>query len=427
MERKLNKELGCYIPSFFEMHVDTDKDDLTPNKLPLKDATVLFHEYIHFLQDISTYYGLRNIYIYGEYFRSVVNRIISSGKKAFSVPYQITDNKDNVLLNIQTHKITQGDSCNITSFTIKSIDRIEDDLISNPILPSIPSIFINTEDDETVSFGAMAIMESMAYLMERLCSPKGVVPSPDFPYWSAEIVSDYYVPGFSCNPEMVLALCDMSLQSSNPGHCFVKVLEGIKKGDISFYKPEDIYDYFYSLQATVTSQGEYTMLDAYETLLNTVKGSLHSYFNLNGQDRAYHNWVDIIADFSIQWRKKRPYYLLDMARQNDLMVNGAWGYAIYNVGTPLMRNNNNNFYKIPPHGCTSGEDVEYFKALGQVESLFSCAQTQCEMLSFCSNDLSNVDIDENCKKSPWNRCDQERLCPYALIWRHWGLSGYYPE
>ena len=44
MPRLKSKELGCYIPSFFEMHVNTDCDDLTINKLPLKDMTVLFHE-----------------------------------------------------------------------------------------------------------------------------------------------------------------------------------------------------------------------------------------------------------------------------------------------------------------------------------------------------------------------------------------------
>ncbi len=36
MARLKSKELGCYIPAFFEMHIDTDCDDLTINKLPLK-------------------------------------------------------------------------------------------------------------------------------------------------------------------------------------------------------------------------------------------------------------------------------------------------------------------------------------------------------------------------------------------------------
>ena len=40
MPRLKSTELGYYIPSFFEMHVNTYCDDLTINKLPLKDMTV---------------------------------------------------------------------------------------------------------------------------------------------------------------------------------------------------------------------------------------------------------------------------------------------------------------------------------------------------------------------------------------------------
>ena len=81
--------------------MNTDCDDLTINKLPLKDMTVLFHEYIHFLQDFTTYYGLNSIYAYSEYLHSVTNRIYAIKTSDFPVPFVITDNTDNVLLNRQ--------------------------------------------------------------------------------------------------------------------------------------------------------------------------------------------------------------------------------------------------------------------------------------------------------------------------------------
>ena len=42
------------------MHVATHDDNMIINQMSDGDATVLFHEYIHFLQDITTYYGLNN-------------------------------------------------------------------------------------------------------------------------------------------------------------------------------------------------------------------------------------------------------------------------------------------------------------------------------------------------------------------------------
>lgn len=52
---KRHKLLGYYVPAFFEMHIDTESEDMIINQMPIEDATVLFHEYIHFLQDISSY------------------------------------------------------------------------------------------------------------------------------------------------------------------------------------------------------------------------------------------------------------------------------------------------------------------------------------------------------------------------------------
>lgn len=73
MSRLRSTVLGYYIPSFFEMHVDTYHNDMTINKLPPGDMTTLFHEYIHFLQDFTTYYGLNGIYVHSQYLHSVVN------------------------------------------------------------------------------------------------------------------------------------------------------------------------------------------------------------------------------------------------------------------------------------------------------------------------------------------------------------------
>ena len=275
MARLKSTELGYYIPSFFEMHVDTDCDDLTINKLPLKDMTVLFHEYIHFLQDFTTYYGLNAIYAYSEYLHSVVNRIYAIKAKEFPVPFTINDNIDNVLLNQQILSFTQGDTESSSVYAISEIDEDSDNLFPNAYLQSVPNVILNLNGNIRV-FGAIAIMESMAYLMERLCSPTGYEKSPDFPYRAAELVADYYVNGFSNNPLMVLALCDMSLQSSNPGSCFVRVMKDIRDGKVSFSTPENIYDHFYK-QVSVTAFGtESSLVAGIKQMLNIVQNCMKS-------------------------------------------------------------------------------------------------------------------------------------------------------
>ena len=67
---------GEYYPAFFEMKLKID-GDLDLNNCSDMDFALFFHEYIHFLQDITTSYGLTRCYSYGEYVNSVVNDIIT--------------------------------------------------------------------------------------------------------------------------------------------------------------------------------------------------------------------------------------------------------------------------------------------------------------------------------------------------------------
>lgn len=425
MPRLKSTSLGYYIPSFFEMHVNTNSDDLTINKLPLKDMTVLFHEYIHFLQDFTTYYGLNAIYAYSEYLHSVVNRIYGIKAKEFTVPFNITDNTDNVLLNKQLLNFTQGDTEECSPFSVDEVEEDVDELLPNAYMKNVSNVILNLNGDLRV-FGAIAIMESMSYLMERQCSPAGYEKSPDFPYRSAELVADYYVKDFSNNPLMVLALCDMSLQSSNPGACFVRVMKGIRDGNVTFEKPEDIYDHFYN-QISVTAYGsESTLVSHFKMLLSVVQNCMKSYLRDMPILKEYYDWIDHLVKFAINWREHDRYFLLKMARHNDLVTNDCWGYAVHEVGSPLMVNNNGDYFKIPQSGSSLGMDVEYFRAIRQIETLFELGKSSCDMYNWCKKS-PNATPNELCKTTPWGKCMEGRLCPYALLWKHWNLKDREPK
>lgn len=421
--------LGYYMPSFFEMHIDTDVDDLTINRLPIRDMTVLFHEYIHFLQDISTYYGLNGIYVHSEYLHSVVNRIYKINDPNFYVPFDIKDNDDNVLLNKKIVTLTLGDSkSTLTNFDIQDI--LEDKAqisIANAYMNDIPEVTIYTQRNEYISFGASAIMENMADLLERLCSPDGYQKSPEFPYYAAEKVAAYYAPEFAKQPLNILASCDMSLQSSNPGACFVRVIKGISRGDVCFRKPEEIYDYFYR-QIAVMGDGstESYFLQAYKRMLSLVQASLKSYFVGIPYMIPYYDWIDSLISFSIDWRQNDRYFLLKMASCDNLVKNDCWGKAIHDIGTPLMSNNHlGHFFKVVRYGAKGEMDVEYLKAINEVRKVFEFESSSCSMYDWCKKS-KDATPNELCKFAPWKKHSEQRLCPFALVWKHWHLAGRIP-
>lgn len=426
MSRLRSNMLGYYIPSFFEMHVDTDHNDMTINKLPPKDMTTLFHEYIHFLQDFTTYYGLNGLYVHSEYIHSVVTRIYSLNANQVKVPFVINDNKDNVLLNKQIKNLTDGDSSDKSTLIVFDILEDTDNLMQNNYMSSIPNVIINPNSDMIV-FGAEAIRESMAYIMERCCSPTAYAKSPDFPYMVAECVANYYVPGFGDDKLKVLALCDMSLMSSNPGSCFVRVMKGVRDGAVTFSTPEEIYDYFYIQVATYADgRQESMLLSNYKHFLGVVESLMKSYLRDMPIVDSYYEWIDRLVAFAIDWRENDRYFLLKMARHTDLATNGCFGKAVHDVGTPLMSNNNKGqYFKVVPHGMDADMNVEYFKAFQEIENVFLDGSCVCSLYDWCQQS-PNSTPDNNCKTSPWKKCSDTRMCPFALTWKHWKLSGIEP-
>lgn len=425
MER--HKLLGYYVPAFFEMHIDTESEDMIINQMPIEDATVLFHEYIHFLQDISSYYGLSRIYAYSEYMHKMVNEIYNMPQGDFQIPMPLLHSNDNVKLNNDLIRLTEGDVGDKATFSITKINISKDELEENMHLQAIPSVMLEFSDDDIATFGAGAISESMAYLLERLCSPNGYKTSPEYPYMAAEKVASFYDEEFAKDKLKILALCDMSLMSSNPGTCFVRVMDSIQKKELSFASPEDIYDYFYTQTSRVEGK-ETPLIEAFTRLLDTVKQSLKSYLEIEKINKAYYTWIDSITNFVIDWRKENRCFLLNMARHNQLFTNNCLGYCIKKIGTPLMSNNNPGcYFKIPigEEQTENNMDVEYFKAIYQIEALLSKGKVGCDMYDWCRNSPSSTPNDL-CKTSPWLKISEKALCPYAFLWKHWNLSKYKP-
>ena len=422
--KRLKTLLGYYIPTFFEMQVDSTDDNMIISKMSDIDTTILFHEYILFLQDFTTYYGLNNLYVQSEYIHSVVNRIYKTNKQ-FAVPFEITDNDDNLLLNQQICKLTAGDTEESSIYTIDEIIENTDTLIPNPYINDIQNVVLNPNDNIR-SFGALAIMESMAYIMERLCSPNGVQTSPDYPYRAAELVAQYYNNEFWDNLLKVLALCDISLLNSTPGVSFINIAKKIGSGELVINNAEELYDWFYKQPCSIADSSSSLVFEqVFENLANQVNQSLHSYIRDVIEQDPFHEWINHLTDFAKDWRINDKYFLLKMAKQNDLKKNDCWGYTISRVGSPLMKNQYNHYFKLPYEDMKEGDNVEIFNAIKEIYQLFSDGKKNCEMFNWCC-DSPNSTPNELCKTEPWKKCNEKSLCPYAFLWKHWNLKTHEP-
>ena len=115
----MTEELGNYETSFFIMNVPT-KADLEIRDMADEDFAIFFHEYIHFLQDITSFYGYMGIYSHGEYMRRAINDIYV-GPRRFNVPLEFEERGDFVTINKRIASLSLGDKEELNFVIIKDV------------------------------------------------------------------------------------------------------------------------------------------------------------------------------------------------------------------------------------------------------------------------------------------------------------------
>ena len=429
MMRKQNKSLGFYLPNFFRLHISIDNSIKDFNKLSDLDFSVFFHEYVHFLQNITTLYGLENIHVTVEYLRYANNFIVKRSKQNFAIPIEPDpSNSDNVFLNRYLCQLTYGD---VNEFNIKEISNYEltsfpIDILNSPIhqveVADVKFVDINGEE-KIFTFGACCIMESMAYLLEQLTCKK-YKKSPDIPYQSAELIVKHIYPDFGENKLNILALCDISLGISNPAEYFVLTLEDWKKKGTIPTNPIILYDDFKNGAFSLNGYKKSNYNNHLQKFSNVAISQLKGYFN----DSLFDNlksWIEQVISVAVDYRLHKPSFIIDIAKGN-IRENEIFKELFNKIGTPLLTNNKKEFRFYHPYAYKKQIDIGYFWAINQIRNVFSRGIRTCELYEFCNQYESNTQTDERCKNEPWTRCRDEKLCYFAILWRHWGLTDYKP-
>jgi hypothetical protein len=430
MVRKLNNSLGFYLSGFFRLHIKTNNSIKNVDTLSDYDFALFLHEYTHFLQDITTYYGLNNIHISVDYLKFASRYIVDGKIKEFDIPIEPDPrNLDNVLLNGQISNVTFGDA---DSCYVKEIIRIDKVFLPLDVpgctLPDIEVIdvtFIDSTGTSSVfTFGAGCIIESMSYLMEKL-TYRNYVKSPDIPYASAELLVNHIYPEFGRNKLNVLALCDISLGSSNPGSYFVSILEEWKRKMDLPSDPKILYDEYRSTMFTLNGGGDVNTDSVLTDISMLAREQLRDYFNDPEFDELK-LWIDEVIESSLNLRLSNPYFIIEMANY-DIKNNLTFREVYKKIGTPLMTNNNKEFRFYHPLSFNKQVDIGYFWAISQIHEIFFGSDPSCDLIEFCKTTNRNIQTDLRCIEEPWNRCSDKDLCSFGIFWKHWGLMGSRPK
>jgi len=186
---KYYRTLGYYAPTLFFIQLNGKGRLKNIKKWDEVQKATLLHEYIHFLQDITTVQGLQNMYRIGEYLRYVTNVAKDPDKNEIHLPVDpLMTAGYNLKQNWQLSNWTFGNRTQVikyVSYAKQMKGTLVDDVTGNK--QDVNGILLNCLDQKggnvNVDFGTLQIMEGMAKEVEELAYPSMKGMSPYNPYY----------------------------------------------------------------------------------------------------------------------------------------------------------------------------------------------------------------------------------------------------
>ncbi len=385
MENKYFDASGLYRPSFFQIEIDTEYSLDNLDQVPDGVFATFLHEYVHFLQDISTTFGLLNAEFVVNYLKYCSKEINDSNAIQFQIPIAIKQEPEHTVYeNSRLMKFYSGTSNHFhLPYEITHIERTKTDLQLNPEqIARLPKVQVHYTDKDGKSkafqLGSTIIMENMASLLQRIFMRdfEKFWPST-IPYHGAELVAITIYPEFAKDPINSLLLCDACLFTFNPGDLFYLILTDMERKKWLPKSPIEIYDYCNTF-IKFKHKGTSTLFELYELQKNKATKELQDYFT-NDYFEGNKKWIQLIIDSAYDLRKERPLFI------HDLAVGGKKVFAeiLKTIGTPQITNllGKTHFYhpqqqahRFHPYG---------FGAINELFKIFNGESKGCKMRHVC--------------------------------------------
>jgi hypothetical protein len=421
-------EEGKYLTSFLEIFINTDKELNNLALLEPGEQGAYFHEYLHYIQDITTCSGLSKIWNSFDRFRRLVASIQRPEITEVFVPLEGAL-ADEQRANINFLKELRGSGQIIgigpevaDTYWISEIEFQDDPKIAEYFPRSRATkirlhLVSEGNPNKLFTFGEAAISETMAYLLERKFYPELNI-LPRYPYQVAHSLVEFMYPELLQNEENLFALCDVSLMHNMPGWAFVEILKKLKREGINPNSGEEIIELGYKFYEA--NEWDFT------TYMRLADESLQ---HISSQLFANEHFepTKILFQASIErgriLREECPNSVLNIYKADRPLSFNF--YKVFNfLGGPHAVNRNGNRVVRVPTGLENLADIvhpQHFRVIWQLNKFLMEGRGSCTLYYMCVAAENIVPVDDRCEHSPWRRAEDEQGCPYAAFWTVYGF------
>lgn len=424
--------LGYYEPGFLHLRVNTNEDISNLNLLiqnpdHKKLFSTFLHEYIHFLQDVSTTSGLLNANFYIDYIKEVNWEIINDGKSDFQVPYT-PNNKNNIEANLLLRELYRGktDGSNLAKYSHYEIEETSIfDKNGKEIKP--PKYFVHYHDVRNyklkkLHFGFACLKEYVAHFIQKKFLPE--TNHSDVPYVIAEQIVVSELPELEENKILIVALCDASLMCFHPAQMFFNTIERMKKEKFIPKNTREVYDFAFQGLQFKGELGIKNVDSLHDGLLKKVESQ---YFDTLESKifQSNYKWLSYILNKARDMRRNKVDFMCKLVSDENQLTDNFFD-VFHNLGTPFFTNTSENGGYVPPRGYSSLPHQPYqLLVFKQIIAIYNGSKC-CSLYGFCKKSHDKNLINEHCKTAPWKKAVEANLCPVAQLWKTWGLTNETP-
>lgn len=409
---------GEYGLGFLHLKVSFPIDINRLNELPTEDLGTFAHEYIHYLQNMSTPLGIwqaMHIYSYlSEFFK-----FVQTSPKPISIPVTDFTPSDELICREELYKEIDGERAFFKIMKNKPFYYSRKSIILHSRKIDRILLHATKNDGCDIEFilGAKIIKESMAALIQETIDSASREKHDDVPYNIVRLLAEKYFPNICNDVRKLASICFISLFTLSPGITLINYLS--YANDNPSTDMGQIFTHFLKDTKVSTSEGKILTIEE-------LSSDIAERFKVVIHKLLYGN-ADVPLDFigEVIERVKVSNGVLPLLRllmekeiSADLLQE-----AMSICGTPIIYNDNGYLclpmaaYEIQTDNHEVSIDIRLLSAYWSLFSKLTDSRYYVCPMNFMCN-ANGASFKDECYETPWDG----EICMMTLVAKSCGLT-----
>ena len=397
---------GEYQRAFAIMKLNEDYSN--PENITLEMNSAYLHEYIHFIQDFGTCYGIDQSVDRLSRYLDMIMQIQTDNYSGYLKLSDEADFVSSLFMSAAGHSIE--DISDTVCHKVNGIELLEEKEYYEEDYPEYvdlfkPSVIVQYNNEKEFRFGGEAIAENMAYLFEKLFFNTNDYEK-SLPYNSCEIVYKEIV-GTSCDSiQIMISLCYASIMSHFPGYTFYTLAKRIKDLKRSPEKMEEIFEIASDLMEAVNESQIKNLEERIDYALPIIKNEVtkEKMYSTFMYDLKYcNNWLKSTYRYMIEQEEYFRNTLVYILEEKNILLRKARMWELVKINeSPLLIDKTGKLYS------KDDKHLVFLLAPYALQQTIMNKQTSCALFSICT--AYKKEISKKCGEFWWKKEFSKKIC-----------------